>query len=69
MLFTTGPDGARVPAPSPYGGLKFQDIADAYLYLVPKASLVWDTVPPEVEQDEEYRRELERRNKLLRKMD
>jgi hypothetical protein len=65
MLFSIKPDGTRVPAPRPYGQLKFQDIADAYLYLVPRGSLVWDTLPPEVERDEEYKRELDRRNKIL----
>jgi hypothetical protein len=66
MLFTTTPYGTRVPVPSPYGSLKFQDLTDAFLYLGPKDSLVWDTLPPEVERDEEYKRELDRRKKLLR---
>jgi len=69
MLIEHRPDGTHVPAKRPYGELKFQDITDAFLYLGPKASLVWDSVPPKVEQDEEYKRELDRRNKLLRKRD
>jgi len=69
MLVVIRPDGTRVPAPSPYGKLKFQDITDAYLYLGPKDSLVQDTVPPEVARDEEYKRELDRRNKLRRGRD
>ena len=48
------------------GQLKFQDIADAYLYLGPRASPVWDTVPLEAERDEEYKPELDPRSKLLR---
>jgi hypothetical protein len=69
MLFSIKPDGTRVSAPRPYGQLKFQDISDAYLYLGPRGSLVWDMVPPEVERDEEYKRERDRRNKLLRNQD
>jgi hypothetical protein len=40
-----------------------------YLYLGPRDSLVMDTVPPEVERDEEYKRELDRRKKLLQNQD
>jgi hypothetical protein len=69
MLVVIRRDGTRVPAPSPYEKLKFQDITDAYLYLGPKDSLVRDSVPPEVERDEEYKRELDRRNKLRRRRD
>jgi hypothetical protein len=67
MIIEHRPDGTSGPAKRPYGELKFQDITDAFLYLGPPASLVWDSVPPKVEQDEEYKRELDRRNKLLRK--
>jgi hypothetical protein len=67
MLIEHRPDGTSGPAKRPYGELKFQDITDAFLYLGPRASLVWHSVPPKVEQDEEYKRELDRRNKLLRK--
>jgi uncharacterized iron-regulated protein len=69
MLIEHRPDGTSGPAKRPYGELKFQDITDAFLYLGPRASLVWDMVPPEVEKDEEYKRELDRRKKLLRKRD
>lgn len=65
--FLLKPDGTKVPAPSPYGGLKIQEIMDAYLYLAPKAAMVQDTVlPPEVLQDEEYQRELKRRRSIPR---
>jgi hypothetical protein len=57
------------PASRPYGQLKFQGIADAYLYLDPRGSLVWDTLPPEVERDEENKREHDRRKKLQRNQD
>jgi hypothetical protein len=51
---------------SPYSGMKYQDVTDAYLYLGPKASLQQDTIPPEVLRDEEYQRELQRRRQLMR---
>jgi hypothetical protein len=59
------PDGGRVPASSKFKGMKFQDMTDAYLYLGPKDSVIIDdTIPPEVLQDEEYQRELQRRQQL-----
>jgi hypothetical protein len=62
------PDGSRVPGSSQFQGMKFQDMTDAYLYLGPKDSVIIDdTIPPEVRQDEEYKRELERRRQLLRR--
>jgi hypothetical protein len=69
MLYIRKPDGTHAPLPNPYGSLKFQDITDAFLYLGPKASLVSDPIPPEVESDEEYKRELDRRRNLLRRRD
>jgi hypothetical protein len=59
------PDGGSKPGLSLYEGVKFQDMADAYLYLGPIASVIIDgTLPLEVQQDEEYQRELERRRQL-----
>jgi hypothetical protein len=59
------PDGGRVPFSSKFKGMKFQDMTDAYLYLGPKDSVIIDdTIPPEVQQDEEYQRELQRRRQL-----
>ncbi len=59
------PDGGRIPFSSKFKGMKFQDMTDAYLYLGPKDSVIIDdTIPPEVLQDEEYQRELQRRQQL-----
>ncbi len=58
------PDGTPVPDSSPLRRLKFQDITDAYLYFGPKASLIEDRLPPEVERDVDYKRELDRRRKI-----
>jgi hypothetical protein len=44
--------------------MMIQDVTDAYLYLGPKASLRYDSIPPEAHRDEAYQRELERRQKL-----
>jgi hypothetical protein len=60
----TAPDAPLVRAPSPFKGMTFQDVTDAYLYLGPKASLRYDSIPPEVQRDEAYQRELERRRQL-----
>src|SRR5262245_4941085 len=60
----TSPDGPLVPAPSPFKGMLIQDATDAYLYLGPKASLGYDSIPPEAHRDEAYQRELERRRQL-----
>jgi len=57
----TSPDGPWVPIPSPFKGETIQDLTDAYLYLGPKASMQEDTLSPEVERDEAYKRELSRR--------
>lgn len=66
MLRLLTPDGGSTSALSMWEGMKFQDMTDAYLYLGPKASVIIDdTIPPEVLRDEEYRRELERRNRIL----
>jgi len=64
MIMGTSPDGPLVPAPSPFKGMVIQDVTDAYLYLGPKASLRYDSIPPEAHRDEAYQRELERRQKL-----
>lgn len=64
--FNLMPDGSKVVPPSPYGGLKIQEITDAYLYLGPKSSLVKETLPPAVLQDVEYQNELKRRRSLPR---
>jgi hypothetical protein len=59
------PDGGRVPYSSKFKGMKFQDMTDAYLYIGPKDSVIIDdTIPPEVQRDEEYQRELQRRRQL-----
>jgi hypothetical protein len=58
------PDGGEKSGLSLWEGLKFQDLMDAYLYLGPKDSVILDTIPPEVQQDEEYQRELQRRRQL-----
>jgi hypothetical protein len=60
----TSPDGPLLPAPSPFKGMLIQDATDAYLYLGPKASLRYDSIPAEVYRDEAYKREIERRQKL-----
>ncbi len=66
MIRILTPDGGSTSALSMWEGMKFQDMTDAYLYLGPKASVIIDdTIPPEVQRDEEYRRELERRNRIL----
>ncbi|MGH9843650.1 MAG: hypothetical protein ACREEM_33350, partial [Blastocatellia bacterium] len=60
------PDGGSTSGLSLWEGLKYQDLTDAYLYLGPKDSVIIDgTLPLEVQQDEEYQRELERRRQLL----
>ena len=60
------PDGGSMSGESLYEGVKFQDMADAYLYLGPIESVVIDgTIPPEVQQDEGYQRELQLRRSLL----
>lgn len=64
QVMRTSPDSPRVPAPSPFKGMMIQDVTDAYLYLGPKASLRYDSIPPEVQRDEAYQRELERRQQL-----
>src|SRR5262245_23290246 len=64
MYMRTSPDSTRIPAPSPFKGMMIQDVTDAYLYLGPKASLRYDSIPPEAHRDEAYQRELERRQKL-----
>jgi len=64
MRMRTSPDGPLVPAPSPFKGMTIQDVTDAYLYLGPKASLRYDSIPPEVQRDEAYQRELKRRQQL-----
>jgi hypothetical protein len=64
-IMKTSPDGPVAPAPSPFKGMKIQDVTDAYLYLGPKASLRYDSIPPEVHRDEAYQRELERRRQLM----
>jgi hypothetical protein len=64
MYMRTSPDSPRVPAPSPFKGMMIQDATDVYLYLGPKASLRYDSIPPEVQRDEAYQRELERRRQL-----
>jgi hypothetical protein len=64
MIMRTSPDRPWVPAPSPFKGMIIQDVTDAYLYLGPKASLRYDSIPPEVQRDEAYQRELELRQKL-----
>ena len=59
------PDGSSVPGSTQFQGMKFQDMADPYLYLGPKASVIIDeTIPLEVQRDEEYQRELQRRMQL-----
>jgi len=64
-IITLLPDGGSVPFSSKFKGMKFQDMTDAYLYLGPKDSMIInDTIPPEVLQDEEYQRELQRRQQL-----
>lgn len=63
-IMRTSPDGPWLPAPSPFKGMMIQDVTDAYLYLGPKASLRYDSIPPEAQHDETYQRELERRQKL-----
>jgi len=66
MIRLLTPDGGETSALSLWEGMKFQDMTDAYLYLGPKDSVVIDdTIPPEVRQDEEYQRELQRRRQLL----
>jgi len=60
----TSLDGPWIPAPSPFKGMLIQDATDAYLYLGPKASLRYDSIPPEVLRDEAYQRELQRRQEL-----
>ncbi len=64
MRMRTSPDGPLAPAPSPFKGMLIQDVTDAYLYLGPKASLQYDSIPPEVQRDEAYQRELQRRQEL-----
>src|SRR5215831_15412914 len=64
MIMRTSPDSPWVPSPSPFKGMMIQDVTDAYLYLGPKASLRYDSIPPEVYRDEAYQRELERRQRL-----
>jgi hypothetical protein len=63
-MMRTSPDSPLVPAPSPFKGMIIQDVTDAYLYLGPKASLRYDSIPPEVLRDEAYQRELQRRQEL-----
>jgi hypothetical protein len=46
-------------------GLKLRDIADAYLYLGPEASLTEARPPSAIYQDPAYLRELERRYPLV----
>src|SRR5262245_15581976 len=59
------PDGGSAPASTKFKGMKFQDMTDAYLYLGPKDSvIIEDAIPPEALQDEEYQRELQRRQQL-----
>ena len=66
MIRILTPDGGSTSSLSMWVGMKFQDMTDAYLYLGPKASVIIDdAIPPEVLRDEEYRRELERRNRIL----
>jgi len=48
---------------SPYPGLKMQDLADAYLYLGPVASLKRVVMP--VEPGEAYAREIRRRDEMI----
>ncbi len=60
----TAPDAPLVRAPSPFKGMMIQDVTDAYLYLGPKASLRQDAIPPEVQRDEAYQRELQRRQEV-----
>jgi hypothetical protein len=59
------PDGGEKSGLSLWEGLKLQDMADAYLYLGPIASVIIDGASPEAQQDEEYQRELQRRRSLL----
>jgi len=60
------PDGGRESALSLWEGMKFRDMTDAYLYLGSKAEVIIDgAIPLEVQQDEEYQRELQRRRSLL----
>jgi hypothetical protein len=64
-LFLQRPSGRRESALIEVEGMKYQDMTDAHLYLGPKASqIIDDTIPPEVLNDEEYRRELDRRGQL-----
>jgi hypothetical protein len=59
------PDGGRESGLIEYEGMKYQDMTDAYLYLGPKDSeVIDDTIPPDVQQDKEYQRELQRRQEL-----
>jgi hypothetical protein len=59
------PDGGSESGLSLWEGMKLQDMADAYLYLGPKASVIIEGTSPEAQQDEEYQRELQRRRSLL----
>ena len=65
MIRLLTPDGGSTSALSLWEGMKFQDMTDAYLYLGPKDSVIIDdTIPLEVQRDEEYQRELQRRRQL-----
>jgi hypothetical protein len=66
LLFLPGTRYRDPSVPRKLNKMKFQDVADAYIYLGPKDSLQQDTIPPEVQRDEEYQRELERRRQLKR---
>jgi hypothetical protein len=69
MIRVLTPDGREESALSLWDGMKFQDMTDAYLYLGPQASVIIDdAIPPEVQRDEEYKRELERRNRILNRI-
>ena len=63
-IMRRGANGEFEPA-SPFDGRKMQDLMDGYIYLGPVASLSLVPPPPEVEKDETYMRELERRRKLI----
>ena len=63
-IMKRGADGDFVPA-SPFQGQRMQNLMDGYIYLGPAASLTLVPPPPEVENDEAYMRELERRRKLI----
>jgi hypothetical protein len=52
---------------NPFAGMKFEEFADAYLYLGPSDSLTTSAAPPETyQQDEAYVKELKRRHSIAR---